>query len=620
MTICAANVSLSKFKTIKQLILIVCMFIFLGSHAQVTMSPYTKMRYAELVQAVQKKESISALKSNFSIEQIEGGIYVNFLAKINTHFTAGALRNQGILVGSVFDSIATFKFPIDQLLTLEHIQGVELIEFSEYIQQQANPATVASEWNNNGVHSGEGVVLGVFGNSCIQAFANNWSKLIGFWDQTAAVGPSPNGFEYGVESSSLPEYQTYLSHSSISEKPVGFYDLVSQNGMLPKTDVLAAVNLPHESALLDALFWMHTSASKSERRLIVPLTFVYREDLYPIEHTLFSVFISQLTAAGTVVMFQETHLEAPVYVHSPTNKSAVSLSLNRKSSAGSRNYMVSTCDSTMRIHFSYSYPVPLSDSLIHRHVVLQQKQSLDTLMDFGSSCFRLRMFNQPALSDQQQLSSLIEFRTDFELNLTCWFDNKDTSGYLFLNPCMYHKGELPVYDTIWTNDISNTKQSLLPVACDNTLNIAHDSWKRLNEKLAVYAWMIEEYPVISVGQMHNFWGRVHKLPQTAHANLSGSVSELDSIFYWCKSLKMNDSTFLEKHTVWHVYPQQVQRTLYVNLIDELPSHAEFIDDKGGVFVKKIFGNGIDVSNLRPGPYTIRLLVNGVLEEQKFIKL
>ena len=101
MSISAANVSLSKFNSIKRFIVIVFLFVFVGIHGQVAMSTYTKMRYAELIDAVQKKEPISKLKLDFSIDQLNGTAYVNLLAKINSHFSSGVLRYQGVLVGTV---------------------------------------------------------------------------------------------------------------------------------------------------------------------------------------------------------------------------------------------------------------------------------------------------------------------------------------------------------------------------------------------------------------------------------------------------------------------------------------------------------------------------------------
>lgn len=593
------------------------MFIFVGVHGQVAMSTYTKMRYTELTDAVQKKEPISKLKLDFSIDQLNGISYVNLLAKINAHFSPGVLRYQGVLVGTVYNSIATMKFPLDQLLTLESLQGVDLIEFSEFIQQQNSQDIIPSNLKKNGVHAGHGLVLGLFGNPLVKNYAHHLSKLIGFWDQFGMDGPTPTGFEYGVECSSFPEYQTYSMPTSTTEIPQGFFDFVSQDGMLPQTKVLAANSQQHEAALIDAMFWMHTSTAKLESRLIIPLNFVYGEDLYPIENSIFSAFIAQLTAEGTLIQMHGSPMKEPVSVQSPSTKSAVVLSINRKSDKGFRNYMISSGDTSSRLHFSYSYPIPLSDSDIQRHVVLNPRQSTDTLLDFGIQCFRLRIYNQAAYTDQQPYSSLIEVKTDFELNLTCWFDDIDSSSSLRLNPCMYHKGNRPLYDTLFVEHQSSNR---LPVFCEFELGKTTADWSQFNEKLTIYAWMIEEYPEISVSQMHDFWRRANQIPGISKSESMCSLTQLDSIFHWCRVLKQADSTFLSRHTIWHVFPSQVQRLLYVDLVDELPSHAEFIDEKGEVSVKKILGNCIDVATLRPGNYTIRLLVNGILEEQKFKKL
>ena len=70
---------------------------------------------------------------------------------------------------------------------------------------------------------------------------------------------------------------------------------------------------------------------------------------------------------------------------------------------------------------------------------------------------------------------------------------------------------------------------------------------------------------------------------------------------------------------WSVYPNPVQKELYFTIVDELPTSCEVITENGIVITKRISDGKINVSDLAPGKYWIRLLVNSRIEQDLFIK-
>jgi hypothetical protein len=59
--------------------------------------------------------------------------------------------------------------------------------------------------------------------------------------------------------------------------------------------------------------------------------------------------------------------------------------------------------------------------------------------------------------------------------------------------------------------------------------------------------------------------------------------------------------------------------LYFTLVDELPGKVEIVDMMGQSVIKSIQGSKVNVADLKPGTYYVRMEVNGKIEQQSFIK-
>jgi hypothetical protein len=70
---------------------------------------------------------------------------------------------------------------------------------------------------------------------------------------------------------------------------------------------------------------------------------------------------------------------------------------------------------------------------------------------------------------------------------------------------------------------------------------------------------------------------------------------------------------------WNVYPNPVMETLHFTIIDELPSDCTIIDAQGQRIILPIHQEKVTVKSLKPGQYTLQLVIDGHIQSQSFIK-
>ena len=72
--------------------------------------------------------------------------------------------------------------------------------------------------------------------------------------------------------------------------------------------------------------------------------------------------------------------------------------------------------------------------------------------------------------------------------------------------------------------------------------------------------------------------------------------------------------------MWSVFPNPVMNELHFTIVEELPKSVEIFDAIGNYFEKPIINGKVFVSDLSPGQYFIRILIDGKVQQDKFIKL
>jgi hypothetical protein len=71
--------------------------------------------------------------------------------------------------------------------------------------------------------------------------------------------------------------------------------------------------------------------------------------------------------------------------------------------------------------------------------------------------------------------------------------------------------------------------------------------------------------------------------------------------------------------MWSVYPNPVMNELHFTIVEELPKTVEIFDISGNYFEKPIINGKVYVSDLPAGQYFIKILIDGKVQQDKFIK-
>jgi hypothetical protein len=77
---------------------------------------------------------------------------------------------------------------------------------------------------------------------------------------------------------------------------------------------------------------------------------------------------------------------------------------------------------------------------------------------------------------------------------------------------------------------------------------------------------------------------------------------------------------IQQEISWSIYPNPVAETLNLNKLTISIDEVEIVDLTGKIIRKKVENNSISLQNVESGTYWLRLLINGKIEQQKFIKL
>ncbi|NDA98283.1 MAG: T9SS C-terminal target domain-containing protein [Flavobacteriia bacterium] len=71
--------------------------------------------------------------------------------------------------------------------------------------------------------------------------------------------------------------------------------------------------------------------------------------------------------------------------------------------------------------------------------------------------------------------------------------------------------------------------------------------------------------------------------------------------------------------MWSVFPNPVANELHFTIVDELPKQAEIVNLNGQANLRAIINGKLNVSDLSPGNYFIRLQIKGKIEQLQFTK-
>lgn len=140
----------------------------------------------------------------------------------------------------------------------------------------------------------------------------------------------------------------------------------------------------------------------------------------------------------------------------------------------------------------------------------------------------------------------------------------------------------------------------------------------------VSALILDANPYLSARQVKEI------IMQTArHDNYTGAIPPEGSPKWGAGKINAYAAVKLALETVglenppqelmWSVYPNPVMNELHFTIVEELPKTVDIFDIAGNYFEKPIINGKVYVSDLTPGQYFIRILIEGKVQQDKFIK-
>jgi hypothetical protein len=141
----------------------------------------------------------------------------------------------------------------------------------------------------------------------------------------------------------------------------------------------------------------------------------------------------------------------------------------------------------------------------------------------------------------------------------------------------------------------------------------------------IAALILDANPYLSAQQVKDI------IMQTAREdNFTGAIPDSGSVQWGAGKVNAYAAVQLALQTIgyenltaeqdWNVYPNPVSNELHFTIVEELPQIAEIIDIEGNVFEKRILDGKLRVSDLSPGTYFIRLIIQDKVQQERFIKL
>lgn len=141
----------------------------------------------------------------------------------------------------------------------------------------------------------------------------------------------------------------------------------------------------------------------------------------------------------------------------------------------------------------------------------------------------------------------------------------------------------------------------------------------------IAALILDANPYLSAQQVKEI------IMQTARKdNYTGIIPDTGSVQWGAGKVNAYAAVQLALQTIglknvpteldWNVYPNPVSNELHFTIVEELPQTAEIFDMEGNVYEKRIQDGKLRVSDLAPGTYFIRLIIQDKVQQERFIKL
>jgi len=681
----------------------------------------------------QNWEANEAQLERYPITKIKQNFYFSFLGKINQQFNPQNLSDLGVIVGKPIGSVVSLKVPLNQLVTITLLPGLESMQIAAKVENLLDKAII--DIRADSTHAGIGLPEGYTGKD-VYIGVTDWgfdytspmfydttlseSRIIAAWDQFKTSGPSPNGFNYGTEytspqtllaaESDTSNIYNYSSHGThVAGIAAGSGAGLAYRGVAFESKLLFVTFTFNVASVLDAWEWMYQKALADGKRLVINMSWgIYHFGTLD-GTSLLSQAITAYTDLGVIFVnsggnngnvnfhlkktFSNDVLKSKIdFYDYNANANMWGQSIHSWGEVGNNfsNGIIVTNSAGLVLVESPYYATNNTPSYIDTFLVA----GLDTVWYNISAEAVHPLNNKPQMrlrvkNTNTSLKILLKSIADTGIvhywNLTeltngvgNWGMPFSTSGsgtsagnnlngisepacsddvitvaayatqYSAANGSLVGGGIAsfssigPRYDGIMKPDISAPGVAIMSSISSftnaaftslgsvdfngRTYHFAKFSGTSMSSPMVagVAALILDANPYLSARQVKEI------IMETARQdNITGIIPVEGSTRWGAGRVNAYAAVKLALQTIgleepandlmWSVFPNPVANELHFTIVEELPKQAEIINLNGQANLRAIINGKLNVSDLSPGNYFIRLQIKGKIEQLQFTK-
>ncbi|MES2588405.1 MAG: S8 family peptidase [Bacteroidota bacterium] len=281
----------------KKILLLSFLLNFILIQAQNKCSNITRIDLNQIQKAIRDKENNPLeylnVMEKYPINTLNGQKYLSVLAKVNSSFSSEDLIAKKYLVGKGIKQIRTLKIPLNEIGNINSITGLEYYEIAGKISPSLDKAikdihadSVQKGINLPEAYTGKDVLIGITDWGFDYTHPNFYdtllsqTRILAAWDQYKQSGPSPSGYSYGTEFSTVNDLLAAQSDTSniygygihgthVAGITGGSGAGTPFRGVAFEANFLFATFLIDATSVLDAYEWMYQKSLQEGKRLVI---------------------------------------------------------------------------------------------------------------------------------------------------------------------------------------------------------------------------------------------------------------------------------------------------------------------------------------------------------------
>jgi subtilisin family serine protease len=280
----------------KKLTLLLLTLLSFLSIGQINISQNDVADIAHINAEFKKHKTTEQLRFKYAINTINGQDYLSLLAITNEDFNKTTLIEEGVIIGTTMNNIASIKYPLDQLDNIYSLQGINSLQVAGKIKPNLSKVlwdiradSVHQGLNLPQAYTGKNVLIGVtdwgfdYTHPMFYDTLLENTRILAAWDQFKTSGPTPTGYTYGTEydtptelldaGSDTANIYSFAYHGShVAGICGGSGAGTPYRGVGFESEFLFTTFLVDEASVMDAWQWMYDKSIAEDKRLVINMS------------------------------------------------------------------------------------------------------------------------------------------------------------------------------------------------------------------------------------------------------------------------------------------------------------------------------------------------------------